>query len=485
MTNLLKRALGGGKRNITTLDDYAQAVASFQFQGNTYPIQQSYGHPSQASLVGCSPNFESFASQLYASNGPIFSLISKRQMAFSAVRMMWQQYEKGRPTELFGTPALKVLEEPWPGGTLSDLLAEMILDVDLAGNTYWTMHNNQFVRLRPDWVDIVLGERSVAVPTANGTNRGVLSHELVGYLYWEGGRGQAKDPIPFLPDEVCHWAPIKDPLAQYRGMSWLTPLIREIGSDRLMNEHKAKFFQHGATPNMIIKHDPGVSIEDAKRFKAMFEAEYGGTANAYKTMHLGGGADATVVGSDLKSLDFAMIQTHGETRMASAAGVPPIVAGFSEGLLAGTYSNYKLAVRHFAGFTLHPLWNNACGALQNLIKPPPGARLYYDIRDVEFLRDDSMDLSELQQTQAATISSLIAAGFTPESAVKAVRDNELANLKHTGLVSVQLWVPGENESTTEKEGGESGSDDSSGTDKKGDGGEQPDATPPQEQGVYG
>ena len=39
-----------------------------------------------------------------------------------------------RPGNLFGTPALAVLEEPEPGRVTSDLLARMMLDNDLAGS---------------------------------------------------------------------------------------------------------------------------------------------------------------------------------------------------------------------------------------------------------------------------------------------------------------------------------------------------------------
>jgi hypothetical protein len=119
-------------------------------------------------------------------------------------------------------------------------------------------------------------------------------------------------------------------------------------------------------------------------------------------------------------MDFKVVQGHGETRIAAAAGVPPIIPGFSEGLASATYSNYGQALRRFSGLTMHPLWRSAAGSLQALVKTHPGSRLWYDPRDVEFLREDAQDLAEVQSTQAASISSHISAGFTPESAVAAV-----------------------------------------------------------------
>lgn len=473
--NLLQRIRSS--RSIVTTQDYLQAVNYMTFQGNTYApaLSQSYGNNTNIEQVR--HEFAAYAQHLYGGNSVVFALMAVRQLAFSSIRFQWQRYEKGRPTELYSTPALRQFEVPWAGGTTGDLLAKMITDADLAGNSYWTVVGDELVRLRPDWVDILLGPRAARVPRADGTiGTGAVGMAKLGYLYWEGGRGATNDPIPLLPEDVCHFAPLQDPLATYRGMSWITPLVREIAADQAMTGYQNSFFEHGATPNMVIKHDPAVTAEDAKRFKMIFDAEYGGAHNAGKTMHLGGGADVTVVGADFKSLDMKAVRGHGEIRIAAAAGVPPIIPGFSEGLNSATYSNYGQALRRFSGLTMHPLWRSAAGSLQQIMDPPAGSRLWYDTRDVEFLREDAHDLAEVQQTQAATISSHISAGFTPESAVAAVRDDDVSLLKHTGLVSVQLWTPGQ----TDSEEMPAPTDDDEGN----GGGEEPDATPPQEQGVY-
>lgn len=485
MTSLLRRALSRGTRDIMDIEDYALALNTFTFNGNTYApsISQTYGNPMLLEQVR--PDFASYCQNLYASNGIVFALMAVRQLAFSQIRMQWQLLKKGRPGDMFSTPELGLFEQPWDGGTTTDLLSRMLIDADLSGNSYLTVNNGEIVRLRPDWVDIVLLPRNVSTFDSQGKSvPSYLGLKKVGYLYHEGGRG-VTTPVALLPDEVSHFAPLPDPLATYRGMSWLTPLLRELQSDKYMIEHQRKFFQNAATPNMVIKHDPSVSPEDAKRFKLALDAEYGGTENAWKTMHLGGGADITVVGSDFRQMDFKVIQGHGETRISAAAGVPPIITGFSEGLASATYSNYGQALRRFAGLTMHPLWKSAMGSLQTLVKPPPGTRLWYDTRDVDFLREDSQDLATVQSTQAGTISSYIASGFTPESSTQAVLNDDISLLVHSGLVSVQLWEPGSNPDDTA--GGPPGKGGSAGTTGSGSkstgngGGSQPDSTPPQEQ----
>jgi phage portal protein BeeE len=442
VTNLLQRALRRGERSITTIEDYLAAVDSMSFNGSTYGLTGLPGVTQTLSrqvAESIGVNFTDYATRVYGRNSVVFSCMMVRQLVFSAVRFQYQRFSAGRPSEFFGTPDLQLLEHPWDGGTTGDLLARMIADADLAGNSYWTVEAGELVRMRPDWVDIILEPRTVRGPKGEPQ---VLGYRKIGYLYYEGGHGSGLDPVPRAATDVAHFAPIPDPMATYRGMSWLTPLLREIGADDLMVTHKRRFLENGATPNLIVKHEPRVTPDQARAMKVALDAEYGGASNAYKPMHIGGGADITVVGSDLRQLDFKVVQGHGETRIAAAAGVPPIIVGLSEGLEAATYSNYGQARRRFADGTLHPLWQNAAGSLSRIIKAAGGARLWYDTRDVAFLREDSKDAAEIASTQATAIRTLVDGGYEPESVQRAVTSGDLSLLKHTGLLSVQLQPPG-------------------------------------------
>ncbi|MFC5187125.1 phage portal protein [Actinomadura harenae] len=426
------RADRSSQRSISTIDDYAQAVQSYvngYNGGVTYSIAGEPAERAPNDLVG-------YATTAYASNGPVFALMAVRMLVFSAIRFQFQRLVGGRPSELFGTQALSLVEEPWPGGTTQDLLIRMIQDADLAGNSYWTAQEGQLVRLRPDWVDIVLEPRRF--------RGGILGYRRIGYLYTEGGYGQGGEPVPLLPNEVCHFAPIQDPLATYRGMSWLTPVIRELLNDRLMGRHQAKFFENAATPNMVVRYDPTVTPDKFREFKKIIDEGHAGAENAYRTLHLGGGADVTVVGTNMEQMAFTAVQGRGETRLAAAAGVPPVIVGFSEGLQGSSLNagNFSAARRRFADMTLHPLWANAAGSLRQIIPTPPGSRLWYDARDVPALREDSKDEAQIQQTRAQTLRAYIDAGYTPESAVRALQAGDESLLEHTGLFSVQLQAPG-------------------------------------------
>jgi len=163
-------------------------------------------------------------------------------------------------------------------------------------------------------------------------------------------------------------------------------------------------------------------------------------------LFLGGGADVNVVGANLRDLDFKVVQGAGETRIAAAAGVHPVIVGLSEGLQGASLNagNFSQARRQFAEGTLSTLWRNVASSFELILAPPrDNSCLCIDTRDIPFLRQDQTDAAAIQQQRAATISSYITAGFTPESAVAAAVAQDETLLVHTGLYSVQLQPPGQ------------------------------------------
>ena len=205
--------------------------------------------------------------------------------------------------------------------------------------------------------------------------------------------------------------------------------------------HKGRFFDHAATPNLAVSLDKALTRDQYAEFVTAM-SEHEGVGNAYKTMWLGGGADVKVIGADLKQLDFKLTQGAGETRICAAGGVPPIIVGLSEGLSAATYSNYGMARRKFGDHWARPQWRAAAAALESVMSPKPGTRLWYDDRDISFLQEDRKDDAEIMRLRAVTVRNLLDAGYKPESVVAAVEAGDLTKLEHSGLYSVQLQRPG-------------------------------------------
>lgn len=461
--NWLDRLRGGSAQpERMSLDEYGQMLNLYMQSGLGYQTPSLIQTLAGTGTERPADNFQGLAMQAYAANGVVFACMLVRQLVFSSVRFQYQKFLNGKPSETFGDQSLSILERPWSGGTTQDMLSRMIQDADLAGNSYWFKEaslarigtqdpGGEMVRLRPDWVQIV-GRPRTADTRRGSRGTGQVGWTKIGYLYTEGGAASQNEGVPFSVEEIAHFAPSPDPLATFTGMSWLTPILREIQADHAMTRHQRSFFDQGATVNMVIKHPTGATQDAVEKWGKEFQSKFGGAGNAYKTLQLYPGADVQVVGSNLKEIDFKEVRGGGETRIAAAARVPPIVVGLSEGLAAATYSNYGQARRAFVDATMHPLWQNASGSLERVVPPPNrSSRLWYDATDVPFLREDEADAANIAAVRASTINTYVAAGFTAESAVKAVDSGDINLLVHTGLMSVQLLPPGKTDSAPTSE----------------------------------
>lgn len=397
-------------------------------------------------------DFEAYINGAYKSNGTVFACILARQRVFSEARFQFRRFEDGRPQGLFDDLSLALLKRPWMGGTTGELLSRMEQDASLAGNFWATRADDEgrlgkaargdglrIVRLRPDRVKILIGSRSGNPHAPDAT--------VLGYLHTAPATGMHPEIETFLmPDEAVHYSPIPDPDARFRGMSWLTPLMKEIEADKLATIHKGKFFQNAAVPNFAMTFDKDTGEDEFDEFVEKFNAEHKGAWNAYKTLFLMGGADIKPLTTDFKQLEFATTQGKGESRIASAAEVPPSWVGFSEGLQGSALNagNFNSARRRFADGTIRPLWRIAAASLERLVEVPTGAELWYDDRDISFLREDQKDVAEIQSKQAVALRALTDAGYDPDAAVRFLTSDDLGQLlgSHSGLFSVQLQPPG-------------------------------------------
>lgn len=406
-------------------------------------------------------NFEGYVTAAYKANGVIFACMLVRQLIFAEARFQWREFRQGRPGNLFGSPELALLERPWPGGTTGELLARMEVTASLAGNFYATVvddrgrigraaqgPNRRLKAMRPDWVTIVIGvPRDPESASPHDLDARVLS-----YIYEPppvGGRRRSEPQI-LLPEQVCHYSPIPDPLAQYKGMSWLTPIVEEVRADKAATVHKGRFFTNGATPNLAVVFDKDVAPDAFQRFVSEFKAGHQGADKAYKTLFLAGGADVRPLSVDFRQLDFKATQGAGEERIMAAAGVHPAVVGLAGGLQGSSLNagNFGAAARMTANRTLKPLWRIAAASLQTLVTPPrEGAELWFDDRDVAFLREDASDLAKIRSLDAQALRTLVDGGFNADAAVDYVQTNDLNRLlgSHSGLLPVQLRPPGSGE----------------------------------------
>lgn len=359
-------------------------------------------------------------------NAVVFACVVRRMKVFSEAAFKWRSFTTKR---LFGGVELSILDAPWPGGSAGSLLARAELDASLAGNAFLRSTGDGVERLRPDWVTIVSEIAEDAL--------GEQVRRLLGYYYDPIG-DVGRDPAYYPADEVAHWAPIPDPLAYWRGMSWMTPLVREINSDVRMADFREAFFKNAATANVIITYKDKVHGDRLAKVRQAMSAKHTGAENAFGTLVLDEGADVTIAGANMEGAAFDALQAAGETRICMAAGVPPIVAGARQGLQASAIGEYQQALRAFADLEMRPNWRGLCSALQTICPPPAGAQLWFDTTDVSALRQGEKDAADTNAQQASTLNTLIMAGFDPTSAVAAVTSGDMSLLVHTGMTSVQM-----------------------------------------------
>jgi hypothetical protein len=373
---------------------------------------------------------------LYEKNSVVFACESKRINVFCEAGFKFQRFTKdGRPGELFGNQDLKILEEPWPGASMRDLLAVAELDVATAGNSYWVENGGYLQRLNPAEVTIVWED------VTDDLSGSTIGQRLLGYVH----RNKSQTPTVYAPEEIAHYKPTPG-CNPFVGQSWMTACFSDIDADDAMTEHKRKTVRNGANLRTVVSLDATISTEEFKKFVELFQDQHEGPENAGKTLFLGGGADVKAMQQTFEDLALKATQGATETRIAACAGVHPVVAGLSEGMQGSSLNagNYSAAKRSFVDGTMRPLWGAFAQAFRWLVRVPSGARLWYDDRDIPFLREDIKDQAEIMHSDAGTINLLTIAGFKPDAIVDALKSRDIGKLtgQHTGLFSVQLMPPG-------------------------------------------
>lgn len=441
-------------------------------RGKAFTMPLSWSDGASVSLAAFGPSrngrevigvdFERHVQDLFRRSPIVFSCIAVRARVFSQARFMFQQMLGGRPGPLFGDAGLRLLERPWKHGTTGQFLSQAEVDSSVSGNFFATTADSEgnigraankndpdlfITRLRPDWVTLLVSSPVEENPFHPAARVGGLVYRMPG----------AQSPLILARDEFMHYAPMPDPLTHWKGMSWLSTIVIDAQADKAYTHHAYSFLRNGATPNLVVNLGEDIDDDEFKAFVKQFREEYEGSDNAYKTLFLAGGADVRPVSTDFQQLDIKGSQGKVETRIASAGGVPPAIAGLSEGLQGSTLNtgNFSAARRLFVDTTIRDLWGKFSSSAETIVQPRTTAtgqtvRLWYDARDIPFLRDDAKDEAAtfLSQMQAAEVG--IRSGFKPDAVVRAAKQADISLLEgeHTGLVSVQLQEPGQEDEPT-------------------------------------
>jgi portal protein len=392
-------------------DGYWEGLAS-----GAAVMTTSYGSPDREAVL---PQFTAWAQKAHASSSPVFAAFLIRMMLFSEARLCFQALDD---KHLFGNTDLGLLEHPWgPDSTYGDLLARMEQDAGIAGQSYiWAPPGeDRLVRLRPDWTTII--SELVRVDGGGSYRRKVG--------YWteppKGVTGQGTGQF-YPAAEVCHWAPIPDPAADFRGMSWLTPVVRDIAGDDGLTKYKIRYLENSASPNLLIKYAAKLQDATVDKIRERMAARHGGVDNAFKTLVLDQGADVTVIGNSLAQMDFSNVASAGTDRILAASMVPGVLVGMEP--LRGAGKGYQESMAKLANVWARPQWRSVCGALSQLITVPAGNRLWFDTTDIAALQDGAMERGQTALVRSQALLTCRQAGFTRESSVTFVDSGDVTKL---------------------------------------------------------
>jgi hypothetical protein len=402
-------------------------------------LTTSYGSADREKLL---PQFADWARRAYMNNGMVFAAMLLRMLLLSEAEFTWQALDD---KHLFGNQDLLILEEPFgPGSHSGELIVRMEQD-QIAGNAYiWRPPGeNRLVRLRPDHTTIV----SQLFDIDDGTGR--QYRKKLGYFVQDPAKAaQKQDDGQFYDvDEVAHWAPIPDPVAEFRGMSWLTPVVRDIAGDDGLTQYKIKYLENNASPNLLVKYASKLAPATIDSLQERMKARYAGVDNAFKTLILDQGADATVIGNSLQQMDFANVGAAGAERILAAGSVPGVLIGIEP--LRGAGRGYQESVQKFANMWARPTWRSLCACLQTIAPPPPtGTRLWYDTADIEALQDTALTRGQAALVNMQALLTARQAGADFDSAVAAITGSDWTLLKPAagmaatpGPGSVQHMLP--------------------------------------------
>jgi phage portal protein BeeE len=392
-------------------------------------LTTSYASPDREPVL---PQLAAFAQQANSSSAIVFSAALIRMALLSEARFTFQAKDD---KHLFGNTDLAKVEEPFgPNSTTGHLLARMEQDAFLAGQAYiWDAPGEErLVRLRPDWTTII--SEKVQVGGGGWYRRPVA--------YWhEPPRGVLDKGTGFMvPAEECvHWAPVPDPAADFRGMSPLTPIMRDVQGDDDMSRYKIRYLRNDASPNVIIKYAQKLQPGTVDSLRERMAARYGGPDNAGKTLILDQGADLTLVGNSLSQMDFSGVSAVGAERILAACSVPGVLVGLEP--LRGAGRGFQESMQKFANVWARPQWRSICGALSQVVDVPAGNRLWYDTSDIAALQDGEMERAQAALVRMQAVLAGVQAGATMESVAAAVDAMDLTLLKKA---PVPVASPGPN-----------------------------------------
>jgi HK97 family phage portal protein len=301
-----------------------------------------------------SQTFEDLARKGYAGNSAVYAVIRVLCRAIPEPPLIPYQM---KPDGTLGDPL------PWdhPLRTLirrpNELMSEprmwemVTLHVAIVGRSVWFKERNNagdviaLWPLRPDRVGPIYS-------TAHDPGQQVIS----GWSYLVPG---TVEYIPLARADTFFYLspdPAGDSGGLVEGLGALQTLAPEVSADNEATKYVGALLSNYGTPGVVIStKTPIPNADAAKLIKASFMREFGGARRGSPAL-IDADASFTQLGFNLKDLEFPALRATTESRIASAYGVPAILAGLNTGIQSGIRATISEQRELFAETTCTAHW---------------------------------------------------------------------------------------------------------------------------------
>jgi len=331
-------------------------------------------------------NYEAYAKQGYAKDELVYACIRELTTASTEPNYKVLLPTSGEPIEAPDTnPIYRLIHYPNPNQDLFDLLEQMIVHLNVAGNAYLFKTRDQRGRmiemhlLRPDRVSI-----------KSDAKHGVMLYEydLNGTTY------------DISADDISHLK-YTNPTNDLYGLSPLTVLAKTINLDLSQLAFAHAYFANAGVPSGMLKVKRKIqNDEQANTIRQRWRSTFGGPNNFHRIAVLDEDATYEAVGAgNLNEMAFPELRDTVESRICMAFGVPPILIGSVLGLNRSTYSNYKEARASFQTETMIPLTNKIVRFLNHCFS--------YEYKGAGYVEADFTQIAALTEDQTSITDRII------------------------------------------------------------------------------
>ncbi len=331
-----------------------------------------------------------------------YACVNRRAQSVGQIPWVAKKKQRdGTMVEAPESPLQKLIDNPNPDFSWSEMTELMSQHIDLAGNSYWSLiragNANAPVEV---WPMLPQGIKIQA-----GKTRLV---ELYRYQYG----GVSRD---IQSDDMVHVKTV-NPNDFLFGMPTIQAAGRAVDVDRESSQWQLNSMHNRGISDYAIVIDPETTAEQMSRLRELHKEKQASSNNARAPFFTT--RDIKTLNQSAVELDFVNSRAKVWEEICSAMGVPPVMVGIMEN---ATLANIETARKIFWADTITPLLRMIRSQLNAQLAAQFGPEWYidYDLGGVEALREDySKKLDEAKKlfdmgVPFNTISELLKLGVEP------------------------------------------------------------------------